>query len=118
MRVPTNTSRDEEIIRRRQAGEWPSEIWRSMKVNRNIVSGVLFRANLTDAKINGKVGPYTPRGEAHGNAKLTEADVREMRARFVYNCPENGYRALARDYRCHEGTVRYVVNGITWKHVK
>lgn len=55
------------------------------------------------------------RGESHGFARLTEAKVREIRERY-----ERGgvfQHELAREYGVSRGTVQYVVERRTWKHV-
>lgn len=51
-------------------------------------------------------------GSAHRNAKLTEAQVREMRASPLNRAD------LSRQFRVHWDTVDAIVSGRTWKHVK
>lgn len=55
-----------------------------------------------------------PSGERHHNAKLTEADVREIRRLFAAGA---ACRALARRYGLSRNTMTNVVRGETWKHV-
>lgn len=112
-----NRTRNEEIVRRRLAGEQPAEIYRAMGISRSVVAGALFRAGLCDPETNKKSSLYAIRGEAHRCAKLTEADVREMRTRFVPRCRENGYKALSREYRVSYTAARKAVQGVTWDHV-
>lgn len=51
------------------------------------------------------------RGERNGPAKLTEADVRAIRA------DGRGCRVLAREYGVHMSTIMSIRRGDTWKHV-
>jgi hypothetical protein len=51
------------------------------------------------------------RGEKAGRAKLTEADVREIRA------SKEGCTKLARKYGVGERTIWDITNGRSWKHV-
>jgi hypothetical protein len=55
-----------------------------------------------------------PRGEANGNAKLTEESVREIRARAARGV--TAY-AMRNDYGVCAVTLRHVIAGHTWKHV-
>lgn len=57
------------------------------------------------------------RGQDHGQAKLTEEQVRHIRASYVPNSHSKGYSAFARRYGVDQSTIRGVVQGITWKHV-
>lgn len=62
--------------------------------------------------------PRNPaRGSRHGRAKLTEADVRAIRARHVWMCPVNGAKAIAREYGVHLEAIRALLDGRTWRHV-
>lgn len=56
------------------------------------------------------------RGELNGSAKLTEADVIEIRRRYVpykYGSPR-----LAKEYGVTKGAIEFIVHGHTWKHIK
>lgn len=57
----------------------------------------------------------TPRGESNGTSKLSEPLVRLIR-----ELAQNGYarQRIARIAGLHRETVRNVVNGSTWAHVK
>ena len=57
------------------------------------------------------------RGERHGHAKLTEAEVLEIRERFVPYDAQNGARALAREFGVGRTAVDRIVKGVAWKHV-
>lgn len=50
-------------------------------------------------------------GEQHGRAKVTEAQVREIRASTA------GTTALARRYGVARGTIGFIRAGTTWRHV-
>ncbi len=56
MTSPKNARRNAEIIRLRKAGWQPCDIARLMKLTRQTVSGVVFRAGLSDPENN----PATP----------------------------------------------------------
>lgn len=56
-----------------------------------------------------------PRGERHGNAKLTDAKVREIRTLFATG--QHTKAALARRFDVSEPLIRIVVTGRGWKHV-
>ena len=55
-----------------------------------------------------------PSGERHGRAKLTERDVRTIRAKFA-----NGVRQaqLCTEYGVTPPTMHHIVHGLTWKSV-
>lgn len=57
---------------------------------------------------------YAP-GEKHPDAKLTEKDVREIRA--LAASKQVSLRAMARRYGMAHSSVRNVVIGRTWRHV-
>jgi predicted DNA-binding protein (UPF0251 family) len=57
----------------------------------------------------------TTRGERHPRAKLTEHEVRAMRA---YDLDQHSLRQIGANHGVHWTTVRSVVNNETWKHVK
>lgn len=52
-----------------------------------------------------------PRGEAHGSAKLTEDQAREILARPEHNA------LLAREYGVSESTIGRLRRGIIWSHL-
>lgn len=55
------------------------------------------------------------RGESHGFARLTEAKVREIRKRYATGGVFQ--HQLASEYGVSRGTVQYIVEGKTWRHV-
>jgi hypothetical protein len=56
-----------------------------------------------------------PRGEENGSAKLTDEDVRAIRARG--EAGENAYQ-IATDYAVSRRNVEYILAGRTWRHVR
>lgn len=55
------------------------------------------------------------RGEGHGNAKLTEAEVRAIRA--TWDSGQSSIAALARSYGMSKYAITCVVHRKTWRHV-
>lgn len=53
----------------------------------------------------------SPKGEQSGKSKLTEEEVRAIRA----SCKSQ--RAIAREFRISRGAVQQIKNGATWSHV-
>lgn len=65
----------------------------------------------------GKRDPsYLARGERSGQSKLLERQVREIRSQ--YRPVKGSLTTLARRYGVNIGTIRQVVEGKTWRHVK
>lgn len=63
------------------------------------------------------------RGERHHSSKLTEKDVRDIRAswksgsnQFAVNA--NGYERLAKKYGCDRQNIKRIIRGQIWKHVE
>ena len=71
--------------------------------------------NTQDMLAKGRNSFRTFPGDAHWNAKLTEADVRAMRARYA----EGGitFSDLGREYGVGKANARHVVRRLSWKHV-
>jgi hypothetical protein len=55
-----------------------------------------------------------PRGEQNGSAKLTADQVREIRVLYSQGATK---RYLARQFSVVPATIRFIVNGITWREV-
>lgn len=70
--------------------------------------------NNADMSSKGRVG--ISRGEANGNAKLTEEQVREIRKRYA----EGGVAQwdLAVEYGVSSTPISYAIRGRNWKHVR
>lgn len=65
-----------------------------------------------------RVNPATlPRGERQHLAKLTEDDVRTIRATYKGHSRTHGAIALAARYGVHPSQIKRVIRGATWKHV-
>ncbi|HEY2595086.1 MAG TPA: hypothetical protein VGK33_14410, partial [Chloroflexota bacterium] len=54
------------------------------------------------------------RGDTHGRAKLTSADISTIRQRAGVG---ESQKALARSYGVHPETIRHVLTGEGWSHV-
>lgn len=54
------------------------------------------------------------KGEQHGSHKLTEANVRDIRARW--SSGQSG-ASLAREYSTSPGNIDFIVHGKTWRHI-
>lgn len=57
-----------------------------------------------------------PPGERHGRAKLTEAQVKEIRSRYGWNSKDT-YMSLANEFHVSLGTMSAILNRKTWRHV-
>lgn len=70
--------------------------------------------NCFDAVAHGTSPGFSNRGEGHGMAKLTEADVLDIRHRRA-----NGETAasLAKEFRVHSSCISRATHGPTWSHV-
>lgn len=58
------------------------------------------------------------RGELNNNAKLTEDIVREIRKRWENRSPGLTKTALARELDINPSTIRDIISGRRWGHVK
>jgi HNH endonuclease len=56
-------------------------------------------------------------GDRNGMAKLTEAQVREIRVTYVKGDPQFGCRALSRQYGVSPTVIRRIVTRVLWKHL-
>ena len=63
----------------------------------------------------GLMGKMGPRGSESPNAKLTEAQVCEIRT--LYAQGRGGYGTLAKLFHMGETTISRIVKGETWRHV-
>lgn len=57
-----------------------------------------------------------PKGESHGQSKLTKNQVSEIRVRFYWDDVTKA--ELAREYGVSRATIRNIVNRKNWTHVK
>lgn len=58
-----------------------------------------------------------PRGETHGQAKLTEQQVREIKQQCIPGSRLHGFRPLARKYKVSKPVIAGIVKNQGWKHV-
>lgn len=56
-------------------------------------------------------------GMRHHKAKLSDQDVRDIRARCIKKHPVHGATAISREYGLTDANVCDIVNGKTWKHL-
>lgn len=68
--------------------------------------------NMADRNGKGRCVPL--KGEANGDSRLTEAKVRDIRARFAAGEPKV---ALAREFGVSRTAITYIVIRRLWKHV-
>lgn len=71
------------------------------------------RDNIADMDAKGRRNPV--RGEQQPTAKLNDAKVREIRARYAAG--NVTYKELAKDYGVHKDMLSLVINRKTWKHI-
>jgi hypothetical protein len=113
MSFAKNDARDAEIVRRRQAGEWPRAIARAMGLTHNVVIGVCYRAGLSNQDNARK---ENLRGEQCPHAVLTEEAVRTIRRDFVPHLVT--VPALAKRFGVHKRTIEYILYAGGWAHVQ
>jgi hypothetical protein len=77
--------------------------------------------NMADAARKGRMWrggtPPWACGEQNGVPKLTEAQVREIRRRYMPYHPVNGARPLAREFGLSHSTVCMIVQGKKWSYL-
>lgn len=104
--------RNAEIVRRREAGEYPWQIAEAMSLSRNAVLGVCFRAGVT--RDDNATARFAKHGVHFGAPrKLTAAAVRDIRERY-WTTPR---RELEAEFGVSRVTLWHVANRFTWKHV-
>lgn len=84
---------------------------RPICVNPNHLRSGNARDNTNDALSRDRIR----KGEQHGQAKLTEQDVREMRRKRAQGMT---YLSIANQYGVGRATARNAILGVTWKHIK
>lgn len=75
------------------------------------------KTNAQDMVRKGRCHPPRLRGEQQGRAKLTETDVRFIRAHYVRGSLEFGAKSLARKFSVAGSLVQRIVTGKSWTHV-
>lgn len=68
------------------------------------------KGNASDRERHGK----TPRGETHGQSKLTTADILDIRSRHSAGGTKRG---LAREYGVTGRAIDFIVRRVNWSHV-
>lgn len=71
--------------------------------------------NMRDRDRRGR--QVAPKGEVNGQSKLTESDVRAIRALYVPRSPGFGQKALARRYGVAPSAIGQIISRQRWKHV-
>lgn len=72
--------------------------------------------NMRDCARKGRTGRNGLSGEAIATHKLTEVEVREIRA--LHNPRTMGCTRLARKYGVSSAAIKKIINGKSWAHVK
>lgn len=57
------------------------------------------------------------KGEKCPSAVLTEVQVRQIRADYVYGSTHSNQRVLARRFNVDQDTINNIVRRLTWKHI-
>lgn len=107
--APTRT-RNQDICRRRSEGESPRQIARDMHLSANIVSGVLYRAGLTQA---GGMKSLSRRGKG----KLSAEWVSYFRTNHTPFHPTFGTGPMSRLAGVTRSTVAKVLRREIWAHI-
>jgi hypothetical protein len=71
------------------------------------------KSNRADASRHGTV----PLGSRHGNAKLNEQQVREIRQKYVRGKRGCGYIRLAAEYEVSKLLIRKIIEREIWTHI-
>lgn len=58
----------------------------------------------------------TNKGEKNHAHKLTEEQIKQIRAEYVYGSKDKNQRALARKYNVSQTAIRYILNGRNWRY--
>lgn len=103
-----NADRNAEIIRRRNAGEPFTSIASSLGITKNTAIGVYHRSLPT------KRGRTIRRGEEVGNAKLSDAAIREIRRLRAIGEKLEAIGAL---FDVHYSTISLICLRKRWAHV-
>ena len=84
-------------------------------VNRDHLEIGTYADNNRDMVERGR--QVTPKGEANRSAKLTEADVKMIRATYVRYSATHGHRGLARQFGVDHTVIGDILRRENWKHV-
>jgi hypothetical protein len=72
--------------------------------------------NMNDMTNKGRRRFNPSKGEKNGNVKLTEVQVKEIRAKYAKG--GTSYRSLAKEYGLDNTTIGDIINRKLWKHVE
>lgn len=61
---------------------------------------------------------FIARGSKNGMAKLTDDQVKEIRARYKYRSRDSNSRTLSKEFKVSFGEICDIVNNKLWKHVE
>jgi hypothetical protein len=73
--------------------------------------------NVCDMIQRGRRRIVPSKGEAHGNAKLTDADVIAIRSAYVFGSSASGTYALGRQFGVDPAVIGRIVRRLTWRHI-
>lgn len=83
--------------------------------NANNLEWITNQENIIHARDNGMLRQLA--GEQHRFSKLTEEDVRYIRAHYIPKDETYGCRALAKKFNVDHSTISEIYNRKAWKHV-
>lgn len=69
------------------------------------------RENMDDMVLRAR----QPARTRHGQSKLTDRDVEQIRSQYVPRCPINGGAAIARELGVSQRLISAIVNNVVWK---
>lgn len=103
-------------------GAWPEPMCLHSCDNKRCVNPAHLRAGTCKDNVHDAIerGLHSVKpGELHRNAKLTDDNIREIRALHDdQRGSGTGFKSLAKKYGVHWTTIRQVIRGVTWGHVK
>lgn len=111
-------------IRRRYAaggeGNTIRELGKEFYITKSTIRAIVYGLSWKHIPFDGLDPVIEDRrcGEHHHSSKLTESDVRTIRARYKKSCCYNGGGALAKEFGCSFSTIIRIVNYQTWKRYK
>lgn len=80
----------------------------------NRVSNLEYLTPYDNVQHAKSIGLYDKRGTGNGRAKLTEADIPEIRRRLTAG---DGNKEIAINYGVSDASIWWIRKGVTWQHV-